>query len=156
MLVAACLLSWPATAADDTSDRATLRGIQSMCAVADVIGAPELSSSQLKDQLEAGLAEATIPVDEQASPCVYLKINGLKVMNGRNKPIGLYAISVSIEFFQTVSLVRNPAVKSFAATWSADIVATLPVAQLSRGVQDIATELIRRFVAAYRSANPKA
>lgn len=127
-----------------------------MCAVADVIGAPELSSSELKDRLEAGLAQAAIPVDGQASACVYLKINALKVMNGRNKPIGLYAIDVSIAFFQTVSLARSPAVKSFAATWSSDIVATLPAAQLSRGVQDIASELIRRFVAAYQSVNPKA
>jgi len=157
--VACVILSASASfAGDDTNDRATLRGIKAVCVVVEVIHRSEEQKSRLtidtfQSDLEAALSDAGVAVDAHAIPCVYLKVRPLQALAGRGKPIGLYAVDFSLELLQTVALARNQAVKTFAPTWSAENMATIPAGELSRASREIAHDLTEKFVAAYKNVN---
>lgn len=153
------LSAWPARAGDDANDRATLRGIRTVCVVVEVIHRADgqksrLTSAMFESDLEGALSDAGLRIDANAIPCVYLKVRPLQALAGRGRPLGLYAVDFSIDFFQTVSLARDPSVKTFAPTWSLENMATIPAGELSRAAREITADLTQKFVAAYKSVNP--
>lgn len=148
-----------ACAGDDVNDRATPRGIRTVCVVVEVIHFADveksrLTSSMFESDLEGALSDAGLRTDAKAIPCVYLKVRPLQALAGRGKRLGLYAVDFSLDFFQTVSLARDPSVKTFAPTWSVENMATIPAGELSRAAREITADLTQKFVAAYRSVNP--
>lgn len=149
-----------AIAADDANSRSTLRDVKTMSVVVEKIDPSEvqkarLSSDFLRSDLERRLSEAGIQVDPNAIPCIYVRVRPLPILKGRATPIGVYAIDFSVEFFQTVSLTRNPSVRTFAPTWSLVRMSTAAADDVSGAVAEILGDLEEKFISAYRSVNPK-
>jgi hypothetical protein len=137
-----------AFASDDKTDRATLRGIPSVCVVVE--GKPEAQAG-----IEKKLADAGIPVDKNATACLYLNVRTLQAVGGgkKEKPIPLYAVDVRLEFLQMVILSRDKTTKAYAPTWSSTNMATVSADELGKTIVEMATGLTDQFVIAYKSAN---
>jgi hypothetical protein len=162
MLCAAAALS----ASDEKLDRATLAGVKSVCTVVEILGAPEgftISKNSLEFEIQGRLTAAGIPVDRNATTCLYLKIQqlpaigrtGLPIGRGSSKQVGLYAVAFDLQFLQTVTLGRDPSAKAYAPTWSVSNLATVPTQELSATVRQAAVDLVDQFIKAYASANTK-
>lgn len=157
-----CALSLSAilNAADDKTDRETLRGIKSVCVVVEISNSADgrktgLTSQSLQAVVEGRIRQTDLELDKDAKQCLYLNVRPLQALGQKGKPVGLYAISFSLEFMQTVALTRQPAIKSFAATWSTGNLATVSVEDVRADARQIAVDLADRFLEAYRSVNPK-
>jgi len=148
-----------ALASDDKSDRATLRGIKSVCTVVEVNPPAQvdvvMNKERLQAEIDGKLAGAGIPVDPKSGTCLYLNVRPLPAIGRNNKPIGLYAVDFQLEFLQAVTLARDSSARAFAPTWSVANLATIPAADLNRTARDIAGDLVNQFVEAFRSVNPK-
>ena len=148
------LLAVSASASDDKTDRATLRGIKGVCTIVEVTG-PGVGKDRLQVEVDGRLTGAGILVDKSATPCVYLNVRPLQAMGRNNKPIGLYAVELTLHLFQTVALTRDPSTKAYAPTWSVSNLATVPADDLEPAARQITIDLTDKFVEAFRSANPK-
>jgi hypothetical protein len=165
--LAAALLCAPSLlASDDKLDRATLRGLRAVCTVVELAGAPEgfaVSKNSLQFEIEGRLTAAGVPVDRNATTCLYLQVRqlpaigrtGLPIGRGSPKEIGLYAVSFDLEFLQPVTLTRDPASKAYATTWSVSNLASVPTEDLSATIRQAAVDLVDRFVRAFVEVNPK-
>ena len=151
----------PASASDDKIDRATLKGVTTVCTVIEV--SDQAKSAINKDNLQAAiegrLHRAGILVDKNATTCLYLSVRALQaigkpVIGKKEKAIPLYALDVRLEFLQTVTLSRDPATKTYAPTWSSANMATVPAADLDSAAADMAGGLLQLFANAYKSVNP--
>ena len=163
IFAAAGLLS----ASDDKPDRATLRGVKAVCTVVDVTGPSQegvpLSKERLQAEVDGRLASAGVTVDKDATSCLYLTAqllpalaqNKLKGLPKNSRPTGLFALELHLQFLQTVALVRDPAIKTYAPTWSLENLATLPAEDIASAAKQITVDLTDRFVQAFQSANPK-
>lgn len=148
-------LAW---ASDDPTDRATLKGVPSVCLVVDVSSAASkggVGKKALQAQMEGRLRQAGIAIEPAAKTCLYLDTRALQPMARNGKSLPLFAIDCRLEFLQTVTLTRDPAAKTFAPTWSSANMATAPAEDLGPTALDLATGLVDRFAAAYRSVNPQ-
>lgn len=147
-------------ASGDERDRATLRGIKAISVVVERIDDPEIRKSGLRDDLVQGDAElklqqAGIEVNSNAMQLLYVVVKPVQAVTRNRRSVGLYAVSFRLECLQTVTLLRDPSVKLSAPTWSVENVAVIPAGELSRGSKEILTDLLDKFINAYRSANPK-
>ena len=121
------------------------------------------TKERLQADLDGQLASSGITVDKGATTCLYLNLRPLPAMGKskipaigkNNKPLGLYALEVSLQLMQTVALARDPTAKTYAPTWSVANLATAPSEDLAPTARQIATDLADQFVAAFRSVNPK-
>ena len=139
-------------ASDDKTDRATLRGIKSVCTIVEVTG-PAVNQERLRVEMDGVLAAAGITLDKNATTCLYLHVRPLAAIARNNKPVGLYAIDFNLEFLQKVTLARDASVKAFAPTWSVENLANVPADDLTRTARQITISLVSRFIEAYRSVN---
>jgi len=151
-----------ASASDDKTDRATLKGIKSVCAVVEIADQShsKLSKEGLQTDIEGKLKQAGISIDKSGTTCLYLNVRALQAIGrqaiGRKeKPIPLYAVDVRLEFLQTVALTRDPAAKTYAPTWSTANMATVASDDLGKTALEITTSLVDQFVTAYKSVNPR-
>ncbi len=151
-----------ASASDDKTDRATLKGIKSMCVVVEVADQAhsKLSKEELQTEIEGKLKQAGIAIDKSGTTCLYLNVRvlqaiGRQAIRRKEKPIPLYAVDLRLELLQTVALTRDPAVKTYASTWSTANMATVASDDLSKAALEITTSLVNQFVTAYRSLNPQ-
>jgi hypothetical protein len=101
----------------------------------------------LQMRLEEGLRKAGIQVDTAGTAFLALRVRSVRAMRG---PL---AIAITIGLYQPVTLARDPAVKTAAATWEVDTVILTDTKQVYRACMDSADELTGRFVTAYRSVN---
>jgi hypothetical protein len=150
------------SASDDKTDRATLKGIKSMCVVVEVADQAhsKLSKDELQTEVEGKLKQAGIAVDKSGTSCLYLNVRvlqaiGRQAIRRKEKPIPLYAVDVRLEFLQTVALTRDPAAKTYAPTWSAANMATVASDDLGKTTNEITTSLVDQFITAYKSVNPQ-
>jgi hypothetical protein len=144
-----------ATASDDKADRATLRGVKAVCTIVEVTAGSPLSKEHLQADLDGRLTANGISIDKNATTCLYLNVRPLPAMGRNNKPVGLYALDVSLQLMQTVTLARDPSTKAYASTWSVSNLATVPTGDAGATARQIAIDLAEKFVEAYRSVNPK-
>jgi hypothetical protein len=148
-----------AWASDDKSDRATLRGVKAICIVVEVNSPTQadvpLNKDRVQAEIDGKLADAGIPVDPKSGTCLYLNVRPLPAIGRNNKPIGLYAVDLQLEFLQAVTLARDASARAFAPTWSVANLATIPSADLGPTVRQITGDLVNQFVEAFRSVNPK-
>ena len=147
------LLSLPGIArtSDDKTDRATLKGITSVCTVVE-------GKWDLQAVIEKKLTQAGLRVDKSATTCLYLNVRTLQVLGRqaggkKEKPIPLYAVDLRLEFLQTVILSRDKTTKAYAPTWSSENMATVSTDELAKTVSEIANALTDQFVVAYKSAS---
>ena len=151
-----------ASASDDKTDRATLKGIKSVCAVVEIADQAhsKLSKDQLQSDIEGKLKQAGISIDKSGTTCLYLNVRALQaigrqVIRRKEKPIPLYAVDLRLEFLQTVALTRDAAVKTYAPTWSTANMATVASDDLDKTALEITSSLVDQFVTAYKSVNPR-
>jgi hypothetical protein len=151
-----------ASASDDKTDRATLKGIKSMCVVVEVADQAhtKLSKEELQTEIEGKLKQAGVTVDKNATSCLYLNVRvlqalGRQAIRRKEKPIPLYAVDLRLEFLQTVALTRDPTVKTYAPTWSTANMATVAADDVGKTALEITTSLVDQFVTAYKSVNPQ-
>lgn len=147
-----------ASASDDKTDRATLKGVTAVCTVVEASG--RLHKEDLQAAIEKKLSEAAITIDKNATTCLFLNVRALQaigrpVVGRKEKPIPLYAVDVRLELLQTVLLSRDKTTKAYAPTWSTENMATVSADELGKTVAEMASGLVDRFVAAYKSANPQ-
>jgi hypothetical protein len=150
-----------AAPSDDKIDRATLKGVNTVCTVVEISDQVKfaINKESLEAAIEGRLHRAGIPVDKSATTCLYLDVRALQavgkpVIGKREKPIPLYALDVRLEFLQTVTLSRDPAAKAYAPTWSSANMATVPASDLDSAAADMTGGLLQLFVTAYKSVNP--
>src|SRR5262245_31965743 len=105
VVVALAAAAW---ASDDKTDRSTLRGIKAVCTIIELSGPTQaevpISKERLEAEMEGRLAAAGIPIDKNATTCLYLNVRILPAIGKNNKPIGLYAVDFNLQFLQTVAL----------------------------------------------------
>ena len=154
LLIAAALgLPASAWAIDDASARATLKGIKAIrLTVAPVkpdISKDGFTTAQLQTDIEARLKEAGIPVDPQSGEWLFVAVTTAKIDKG------LYAYSIDLDLYQSVTLARTPSISASAPTWGVGSrVGALDTARL----QEIRSEVVGfvdQFISAYREQNPK-
>src|SRR5262245_16453338 len=164
------ILAAAVSGSDDKTDRATLRGVKAVCTIVEVSGPTQdefpITKERLESEMNGRLAAAGVPIDKNATTCLYLNVRPLQAI-GRNKlpsigknskgnkPIGLYAVDFSLQFLQTVTLTRDATAKTFAPTWSVANLATVPAEDLAQTARQVTIDLVDRFVEAYQSVNNK-
>src|SRR5579859_7245761 len=89
-----------ASASDDKTDRATLKGVKAVCVVVEVEDQGQaaksgLSRDQLRSDMEGKFRKAGIALDKDSTTCVYLNIRMLQAIGRPNfakkeKPIALF------------------------------------------------------------------
>src|SRR5580765_2228380 len=107
-------------AGDAAIDRATLRGIKSVNVVIDHID-PQLpkegvSPAMLQTRLEVKLREAGVTVDPAATEFVGIQITAVRAVKGP------YAVAYTIGVYQSVSLKRDPTVRTVTKTWEVETI----------------------------------
>jgi len=158
MKYALLLIPLAALASDDKTDRATLRGIKGVCTVVEVLDQTKdavnvLSQEKLLSVIQGKLQEADIPLDKNATTCLYFSVRPLQALGKNNRPIGLYAVDFKLEFLQAVTLARDPAIRAYATTWSVANLANVPADALEQTAREVAVDLVGRFTRAYKSLN---
>jgi len=140
-----------AGAGDAPLDRATLRGVVAVNVVIDPVAAEiekeGVTADGLRMRLEEGLRNAGIQSDTTGTAFLALRLRSVRAARG---PL---SIAITIALYQPVTLVRDPKVKTAAATWEVDTVILADTKQVYRACMDSADELTGRFVTAYRSVN---
>ena len=151
-----------ASASDDKTDRATLKGIKAVCVVVEVAdqSRSKFSKEELQTEIAGKLKQAGIPVDKNGTTCLYLNVRDLQAIERqairrKEKAIPLYAVDLRLEFLQTVALTRDPAAKTYAPTWSSANMATVAADDLGATALEITDSLVAQFVTAYKSVNPQ-
>ena len=150
-----------ASASDDKTDRATLKGIKSVCVVVEAADQAryKFGKEEMQTEIEGKLKQAGIAVDKSGTTCLYLNVRALQAIERqairrKEKPIPLYAVDVRLEFLQTVTLTRDPAVKTYAPTWGTVNMATVAADDLGKTAFELTTSLVDQFITAYKSVNP--
>ena len=138
-------------AGDAPLDRATLRGVIGVNVVIDPV-APEIqkegvTTEGLRTRLEERMRDAGIQLDTTSNAFLALRVRSVRAARG---PL---AIAMTIGLYQGVTLVRDPKVKTAAATWEVDTVILTDTKQVYAACMDSATDLAGRFVTAYQSVN---
>lgn len=155
LLVLVSLLLPPATraAGDAPLDRATLRGLQRIGVVIDVLD-PELQKlgvtrDALMNRLLKRLQGNRIAIDPAAT-----EFAGLRLIAVRGNR-GPFAVSLAFGIYQPVLLSRDRDLRTSTQTWEVETVLMAEPKMLAAACAETAGELADRFVAAYRSVNPE-
>ena len=147
------ILARGAACSDAPMDRATLRGLKAVKAVVDAPASVAMDQAgitvaKLIAQMEQRLAKAGIPVDANAREFVGLRVS---FAHGRKTD---YALGLTLAVYQSVTLVRDPAIKTMAETWSGESILLVPPRQLAEAMLNTVDQLVDQFVEAYRGTNP--
>lgn len=138
--------------------RSTLEGARKMNLDVSVYGdAEKVSAQALQTEVAWELGKAGIAIVEDANiadGCLNIIIYVKEV-----KELPLYVVSVEMSFDQAVALVRDPTIKTIAATWPASPdaawVSCVGELQLVESIKKRMTEQTRKFCNDYLTANPK-
>jgi len=156
ILVAIALLAvvcpW-GRASDGPLDRATLRGLKSLKIIVDPLDAElqrgGVTSKNLVTQIAQRLEKGGVPVDDNAVAFVGLHLTAAHAKKKTS------AVFLSLGLYQTVSMARDPSIKTTTETWSGESVVLVPPELFSQAVGDTVDQLVDQFIGAFRSANPK-
>ncbi len=140
--------------------RNTLRGLDSMHIMVDELS-PDIETLGLhKKDLAEEVAMKLNEVGIQSltkeewkkivdKPVLYINISTVKT------GIGYYVYSMNIQFFQMVSLLRDPSIKKLSMTWRTQgYLGSTRGKTLLKTVNAGMEEIINEFIADYLTANP--
>jgi hypothetical protein len=152
-LAIALMLPWAALRAGDSNiDRATLRGLKAVNIVIDHLDSQlegqGLTQDMLRSRVEEHLRKAAIPIDKNALEFVGLHITSMQ--SGR----GPYSLCFSLAFYQPVTLVRDPKIRTASQTWDVNAILVVPPKPMIQSVLNTADQLADLFVNAYKFVNP--
>jgi|SRR6266481_9247477 hypothetical protein len=140
-------------AGDAALDRSTLRGLTALGVIVDKVDAVLVQEGLTRDafqtRLERGLQTAGIRVDPNAKEFLALRV--LQVRANR----GPYGICLSIGLYQPVLLARDQTMRTATQTWEAETVLLAEPKLVNEATISSLDELADRFVAAWRSVNPR-
>ena len=145
---------------DDESTRKTLAGLHRVRVVVQLSDSAEvqkdgLSQSQLQTDVEVKLRQTGIIVlsqqEAQSGPWLNVIVSTLNVSS--TNTMGMYAVSVSAELHQWVTLARNPSVRVWVSTWSTT--GQFGTTAHLSSVRDIIRDMTDQFINAYLAVNPK-
>src|SRR6266487_6788482 len=162
-LLSATLASPLVGQGDNSSSRQTLAGLRGVYVdvelKTDEAQRSGLTEVKLRTDVELKLRQAGIKVvafeetgDTLGLPTLFVGVSAvpLKTLGG------LYAISVTVDIFQPIALVRNPSTVAVGETWQA---AGVCGAAGADNVEEIARKAVRdmtdQFINAYLAVNPK-
>lgn len=145
---------------DDESTRMTLAGVHGVRVVVRVSDSTEVRkdglTQQLQTDVEIKLRQTGITVlseqEAQSGPWFQVTISTLKV-SPTNATTSIYAVSMTAELQQWVTLTRNPSVSVWVSTWSAE--GKFGTTTHLSSVRDVIRDMTDQFINAYLAANPK-
>ncbi len=151
----------PAQAYDDSTERATLKGLSILNVAVLLHNQVEAENpglrSQIQTDVESRLRKAGIRVDHSASAVLSVKILSYRIWpNAPDQPA--LALRCDIELFQRAILERDPRISTSAITWAvgwAGVVPDLRNPDNIRFLQDTLAGMVDMFVSAYLEQNPK-
>jgi hypothetical protein len=147
------LLSSAAFAADGQLDRATLKGLKAVSIVIDPVNdelrGQGIDPDFLRVSLQTRLEKAGIAIDKNAVEFLGLRVTAAI---GKRMPV---ALSLSLGLYQGVTLTRDRDIRTATETWSVDSIASAQPKAVKEASFDLVNDLADRFIAAYRSANPR-
>jgi hypothetical protein len=138
-------------ATDAPIDRATLRGLGALRVVVDIgveLQQAGITRARLEKEVEHQLEAAGIVVDANAVEFVGLRVTAA---HSKNTP---YAVSLVLGLYQSVTLKRDPTLKTITETWSGESVLLVPAKLLQNVLINTVDQLVDQFVMAFRRVNP--
>ena len=145
---------------DDESTRMTLAGVHGVRVVVRLSDSAEvqkdgLFQSQLQTDVEIKLRQTGITVlsqqEAQLGPWLNVNVSTLNVSS--TSATGMYAVCMTAELHQWVTLTRNPSVRVWVSTWSAT--GQFGTTAHLSSVRDRIRDMTDQFINAYLAANPK-
>jgi hypothetical protein len=140
-------------AGDGALDRATLRGITGVNVVIDhidpLLPKEGVTGAALQERLEEKLKDAGIVINSAATEFVGIQIMAVRAGKGP------YAVSYTIAVYQQVALRRDATVHTVTKTWEVETILVSDAKSLMHASMESVDDLAGRFIAAYRSVNPK-
>jgi hypothetical protein len=142
---------------DSASERETLRGVSAIRVVVGTLDPQAerdgLRQSTLQTDIELKLRQAGIPVVDTAGTEPFLNVVVHAV--ALERPSGLYAYTIHVQFFQVVVLRRDRNIPALGATWSGQLTTGTVGADNLSAVRSSVRDRVDEFVNAYLAANPK-
>jgi len=146
---------------DTPRERATLAGLAGVGVVVEpMTPAAEkdgLTTSTLQTAIELKLRQEGIRVLTSGerlvapgNPYLYLRVGTMK-----SDEVEVYVYTITLELLQEVRLSRNPAITSWAATWSAPGKIGIIGFRKLPSVRESVRGIVDQFLNAYLAANPK-
>lgn len=145
-----------ALAQDEAQTRATLKGLKGVHIYVEElkpeIEAEGLKRSEIQEDAERELSEGGVPVLSQenlaeGAPYLYVYLHVFKLPTQTRR----YLFYIPVELNQQVLLERDPKIRSAAVTWSEGGVG---LDFSLESIRQIVSTQVRKFVTAYRLANP--
>jgi hypothetical protein len=131
----------------DKVQRCSLKGLKGVRVVVD---AEDVSSADIKANVELWLGRANVPVvKENTGGAAVLKTEITTAKKGT-----FCAVTVRVGLYQEVKLVRNPEIVLPCATWSRTRTHALDKRSLQRSVEMRLSNMIYDFAYAYLGENP--
>ena len=153
LLTAALGLPASAGALDDAAARATLRGIKALRVLVASLKADisegDFTTAQLQTDVEARLKQAAIPADPRSGEFLYVAVTTVKLDRG------VYAYSIDVDSYQSVTLARAPTLSTLAATWGVGSRVGVIDRTRLREIRSEVVGFVDQFISAYREQNPK-
>jgi len=148
---------------DNSSSRQTLAGLTGVYVdvelKTDEAQLSGLTEVQLRTDVELKLREARIKIvafeetgDTLGLPSLFVGVSAVPL---KTLP-DLYAISVTVDLFQPIRLVRNPSTVAIGETWNAvGVCGAAGANHVEETVRKAIRDLMDQFINAYLAANPK-
>ena len=156
LMVLSTIHAW---AVDNQESRASLRGLSGIGLLIGALDAEiergGLTREQIQTEVQQRLRRAGIPLlsKEEAAqrpgaPFLAVSVNTIR------HPMGLYAYSIDVVLYQSVTLVRD-ATSASVPTWSTGTLGIVPSKRLAAILKSTA-EQVEQFIRAYRTMHPRA
>ena len=148
---------------DNSSSRQTLAGLTGVYVdvelKTDEAQLSGLTEVQLRTDVELKLREARIKIvafeetgDTLGLPSLFVGVSAVPL---KTLP-DLYAISVTVDLFQPIRLVRNPSTVAIGETWNAvGVCGAAGANHVEETVRKAVRDLMDQFINAYLAVNPK-
>ena len=138
----------------------SLRGLKGVFVIIEGLSpdieADGLKKEQIQTDVELKLRLAGIQVISQeewmndtGGACLYVNVNDVKTKTD------IYSFIVSVEFSQSVYLVRDPKIFSHGITWNVGTIGTVGKQYVSNYVRETIRDYVDEFINDYLSVNPK-
>ena len=119
-----------------------------------------LNAKQIKAGVEKMIREAGLRVltseewrQKESRPCLSVEIRTYRYPGRSSEAGALYAYSVNVRFFQTVSLVRDPLVRTIAPTWVSESAMGIINEKNLMDIRDYVETFVAQFIKDHRLAN---
>ncbi len=143
-------------------DQSSLKGLQGVFITVDISDnlSQILIDSRIETDIEiklgiAGLKFTDSATDNRSDGILSVSITSYLLKNRTATKIGIASGSVSVRFYQSCYLIREPTIISIATTWERDMIFYTDESDLKSVVREIVKDYMDDFINDYLKANPK-